>query len=119
MRKGVADVLGRDSLNGVTESLDQLIDRVGTKLFDERLDFGEQMLDRIEVGRVGRQIQEFTAKAFDQRSNLFAMMDGPVVQHKNAPLRNRRQQRCFEKTEKGVLVDGVADDESLLSHHAV
>ncbi len=81
MLKGVADVLGGDGFDGVTESLDQLIGRVGTKMFDERLDFGEQMFDRIEVGRVGRQIQEFTAEAFDQRSDLFAMMDGPVVQH--------------------------------------
>lgn len=47
MLKGVEDVLWGDSLKRVTESLDELVGRVGAKAFDERLDFGEQMLDGV------------------------------------------------------------------------
>src|SRR5207237_6766342 len=47
----------------------------------ERFQFRERHLDRIEVGAVGRQKSDLRAGGFDGRAHLWLFVDGEIVEH--------------------------------------
>ena len=47
LRTQVKDVFSGNSFDGVTESLAELVHRVRPKAFNERLDFGKKVFDKV------------------------------------------------------------------------
>ncbi len=66
--------------------MDQVVQGVGPKAFDEGFDFGEQVFDRVEVGRIGRKLEQLTACGVHELPDLLAMMHGPVIHDEHTAL---------------------------------
>ena len=47
--------------------------------FNKSFDLGEEVLNRVEVRRVGRQIEKFGTVLFNEFGYLLAVMHGPVI----------------------------------------
>jgi hypothetical protein len=63
------------------EGRQQRLERPGGQPPQVRFKLGEGMLDRVEVGRVGRQEQQPAAYRLDQMADPLALVRAQVVQH--------------------------------------
>ena len=61
-----------------------------------RLEFGEGLLDRIEVGRVRRQVAKRGAGLFDQAAHLFALVRTEIVHDDDVAWLKGRNERLFD-----------------------
>ena len=73
------DVCGRDGGEGGPGGGAEGV--LGARLgaSEELLDFGEGLLERIEVGRVGRQVPEVSPTRFDRGTRAVAVVSGEIV----------------------------------------
>ena len=67
---------------------------------EERFQFGEGQLDRIEVGAVGRQEPEVRAGLSIAVADLGLLVDGEVVEHHDIPWPQRGDQHLFDVGEE-------------------
>jgi hypothetical protein len=72
----------------------------------ERFQFGEGHLDRIEVGTVGRQKSDLGARGFDGRAHLWLFVDGEIVEHHDIASLECRDQHLLHVGKKAGIVDG-------------
>lgn len=56
-----------------------------------------EQFDRVEVGRVGRQVQEMASRLLDDALDLAAFVDGRVVQHERGSWQQTGQQFVLEE----------------------
>ena len=71
----------------------------------ERFQFRERHLDRIEVGTVRRQESDVRASGFDRRTHLGLLVDSEIVEHDDITRPERRCQHLFHVGTKAVVVD--------------
>jgi hypothetical protein len=72
----------------------------------ERFQFRERHLDRIEVGTVGRQKSELGASGFDGRADIGLFVDGEIVEHHDIASPECRGQHLLHVGKKAGVVDG-------------
>jgi hypothetical protein len=77
---------------------------------EQRLQLGEQLLDRIEVGAVGRQEEQLGASLVDGLAHRLAFVAAEVVDDHDVAGRKRRCQDLLNIGEEASAVDRPVDD---------
>lgn len=68
------------------------------------LDFGEDLLDRIEVGRVWRQEQQFGPDTLDSLANRIALVGREIVHHHDVAWMQLGNEKLFDPSQKDRAV---------------
>jgi hypothetical protein len=76
----------------------------------KRFQFGKGLLDRIEVGAVGRQKAEMRLRGFNCGANLRVLVDRQVVEYDDVARAQRGHQHLFDIREERGTVDGPIED---------
>lgn len=76
----------------------------------QRFDFRKHLLDRIEVGAIGRQEDQPGASGLDRVSDLTAFMASKVVKHHDVAGPQRRDQHLANISEEAFTVDRPVKD---------
>lgn len=94
----------------VAESLRHGVEAAGGPFSQQRLEFGEGHLDRVEIGRIGRQEQEPSTTRFDQVFGPFAFMEADVVENDDIARRQGRGELRFDPGVEDAPVHRRIDD---------
>ncbi len=119
MLEGIENLLWGYGFDRFTESLNKLCGGVRAKAFDEGFELGEEMFYRIQVRRISGQVQELATICFNEFTDVFTVMNFPVIHHDNAAFGKGREQSSLKKSQKSIFVDAVRDDQGLLSHFSL
>jgi hypothetical protein len=76
----ISTLSGREEAQRRRDQGADLIERTRTSRSEERLQFGEGELDRIEVRAVGREKAEMRADRFDRGADVRLFVDGEIVE---------------------------------------
>ena len=76
----------------------------------ERFQFGERKLDRIEIGTVRWEEPQRRADVFDRGSDFRLLMDREVVEDDDIARSQRRHQDLFDVGEETRTIDGPIED---------
>src|SRR3954470_23239644 len=79
-------------------------------LSEQRLEFGEGLLDRIEVGAVGWQVEQPGLAAFDGLLNAGDLVAGQIIHDDNIARPQRRGENLFDISPEDVTVHGAIED---------
>ena len=82
--------------------------RVG--LAQQGLELGEDLLDRIEIGRVARQEEQLGAGAADQAARRLALVTAEIVHDDDIAGAEGRHQELLEISARAGAVDRAVDD---------
>ena len=79
-------------------------------LSEQRFEFGEGLLDRIEVGAVGWQVEQPGLPAFDGLRKAGDLVAGQIVHDDNIARPQRRGENLFDISPEDVTVHGAIED---------
>src|SRR6516162_6227802 len=115
-----ADIAGVDEVVGAFlgfEAVEECADAAPGGLGGARIGFaqqglelGEDLLDRVEVGRVTRQEEQLGAHAADQLANRLALVAAEVVHDDNVAGAEGGDQELFDVSAEAGAVDRPVDD---------
>jgi len=107
----VVSALGnREELEGIANERCDTIECPGSRRSEERLELGERLFDRIEVGTVGRQKPDVRADGFNRRADLRLFVHHEVIEDDDIARAERRHQDLFDVGEKADIVDWAIED---------
>ena len=72
---------GRKAVQELADAGPQAFNRALFVFAQVRLELGEGLLDRVQVGGIGRQVAQLRASGFDCAANVFAFVSAKVVHH--------------------------------------
>ena len=101
----VSALIGREELERVGNERCDTIECPGSRRPEERLEFGERLFDRIEVGTVGRQKPDVRADGFNRGADLRLFMHHEVIEDDDIAGAERRDQDLFDVRQKAHIVD--------------
>ena len=84
--------------------------RAGVGFAQQGLELGEDLLDRIEIGRVARQEEQLGASAADQVAYRLAFVTAEIVHDDDVARTEGRHQELFDIGAKAGAVDRPVDD---------
>src|SRR5215472_1054157 len=76
-----------------------------------RLDFGKALLDRIEIGTVGRQIAQCSVRRFDDLAHPISLVSRQVIDDDDVAWPQRRRQAFLQIFDEDRTVHRAIDDE--------
>jgi len=82
-----------------------VLERARPRGAEERLQFGEGQLDRIEVGTVGREKSQERPGLFNRLAHRGLLVGSEIVEHDDIPWAQRRHQDLLDVGAEGVVVD--------------
>src|SRR5215831_20909360 len=101
-------------LEGFECASDPIIER-GNRPFlglaQMRLDFGKALLDRIEIGTVGRQIAQCSVRRFDDLAHPVSLVSRQVIDDDDVARPQRRRQALLQIFDEDCAVHRAIDDE--------
>jgi hypothetical protein len=110
----VADVISAlsngEELERIGHERDDVIEGPGARGAEERLQFGERLFNRIEVGTVGRQKPDMRADGFNRGADLGLFVHHEVIEHDDIAASQGRHQDLFDVGEKAHIVDRTVED---------
>jgi len=89
---------------------DESFDRSGCRFAQEVLKLGEDLLDRVQVGRLFRQKEELGARRLDRSANGFAFVTAEIVHDHQIARLERRDQRRLHIGLETLGVDRAVDE---------
>jgi hypothetical protein len=98
--------VAQDAGDGVPES----VARTLACLSEQRLEFGESLLDGIEVGAVGRQINQFGSHALDRLPDPGHLVAWQVIHDDGLACAESRGEDLFDIGAEGGAVHGAIED---------
>src|ERR1700739_3021911 len=87
-----------------------LLEATGICLSQERLELGERLFDRVQVGTVRRQIEQLGTGRPDRSSYGRGLMAAEIVHHHDVAWPQDRDQELHHPCEKTLGVDGAIQD---------
>jgi hypothetical protein len=93
-------VLRSDGSDGLRDRRFQLIENAGLHSSQELFQLGPGLLDGIEVGRVGRQVQQLRAAAFQQPAHSFDLVRAQIVEDNDVARLQPWSEHLFHKSQK-------------------
>ena len=88
----------------------------------ERFELGEPLLDRVEVGAVGRQVQQTGAGVLDRRSDALDPVARQIIQDDDVALLELGNEELFDPSAELLAVDRAVErarrDETVLPQRA-
>jgi len=103
--------LWRESLHDAPDSAQQARDGVLGGLTEMRLQFAKGHLDRIEVGRIGRQIKQCRSRCLYCLPDAGDLVDRQIVHHDNVAALDGRNKALFHISKKQGSIHGTLKDE--------
>ena len=94
---------GEELEAGADES-PQTVDRVCRRLAQDRFEFGEELLDRIEIGTIGWQIDEHCAARLDGLANTTDLMNADIIHDDDVAALEGRREHLFDVGLKACAV---------------
>lgn len=85
------------------------LDGSGRCVAHQMLELGEDLLDRIEIGTVGRQEQQVRADGTDRLASCFAFVGAEIVEDNDVALGQGRDQNLFHIGCEDIAVDRPVD----------
>lgn len=79
MSESVGSVGRSDGRDGIFKSFDEVVNGIRSELADTGFNLGEEVFYRIEVRRIGRQVEKLALPGFDKFSDSFVVMDREVI----------------------------------------
>ena len=73
-------------------------------------EFGEDLLDRIEVGAVGRQEEQMRSRGADGVAGLFTLVTAEIVEDDDLTSRQGGCQHFLDIEREELAIDGTVDD---------
>src|SRR5205807_6505145 len=74
------------------------------------LELGEHLLDRVEVGAVGREVSEFRARGLDGLANALDLVRAEIVHHDDVAGPKGRREELLGPGAEDLPVDRAVDD---------
>jgi len=87
-----------------------LLEATGVCLSQECLELGERLLDRVQVGTVGRQIEQLGASRPDRSPYGSVLMAAEIVHHHDVAWPQDWDQKLHHPGEETLGVDGAVED---------
>src|SRR3954471_10225739 len=103
--KEVAAFGWREEVGDPTDGLPQALDRALGGFAQQRLVFGESLLDRVQVGAVGRQIDELRPSGGDCLGDAGDFVAAQIVEQDNVDGGQCRRQYLLDIGAKAPAVD--------------
>ena len=94
----------------LADGVPQAVDGALGGLAQEGLELGEGLLDRVEIGRVGRQVTQLGAARLDRRADADDFVRGEVVHHYDVALHQHWCQHLLDPGEEDRAVHGTVED---------
>lgn len=110
MREGVGQVIGSESQQGVFGGLNDLAPVSGAEAANQLLEFGEDIFDRVQVGRVRRQVNQFGPDGFDRGCRCGGPMAPQIVEHHEIARLQTRREDLFAEAGKAESVDWTVEN---------
>jgi hypothetical protein len=79
-------------------------------LSEQGLELGEDLLDRIEVGAVGRQEEQFCTDRADGTAHSFAFVAAEIVNDDDVARLQRWHQHLLDISQEALAIDWTVDD---------
>jgi len=106
----LAHSCGGESVDEFADARPDGVDGALVGFAQQRFQFGEDLLDRIEVGAVGRQEHESGAGAPDRGANRPALVAAQIVHDDDVAGRERGDQHLLDIGQERRAVDRSVDD---------
>ena len=94
----------------VTEGIPKSGDGSGGDLSQERFELGEGLLDGIEIGAIGRQVDEHSAARLDRLAYAGDFMAREIVHDDDVAWRQRRSEDLIDIGEEHDAIHGAVDN---------
>ena len=104
-------MLRREAFDGGGNGLAEFVEGSFGGFSQEGFELGEDLLDGIEVGTVGREIEESGSDLFDSLANALDFVGGEIVHEDDVSRGERRDQLLADVGEKELAVDRPVDDQ--------
>ena len=88
----------------------QGVDGSGCGFAQQGFELGEELLDGIEIGTVGRQLEQSGAYPLDGQAHSLSLVGGEIVHDDDVAGRQGRGQNLLDIGLEGSRVDGPVDD---------
>ncbi len=109
----IGDVVGAfvraEAGEQVAEGIPKSGDGSGSALSQERFELGEGLLDGIEIGAIGRQVDEHRAAGLDRLSHAGDFVAREIVHNHDVTRGQRRSEDLFHIGEEHDAVDGAVN----------
>jgi hypothetical protein len=110
----MADIIcalrGREELERLANEPGDTIEGSGSRRPEKRLEFGERLFDRIEVGTVRRQKSDVGADGFNRGAGVRLFVYREVVEDDDIAGAECWHQDLFDVGEEAHIVDGAIED---------
>ena len=111
---GAGEIVGTflrgEALEQIAERVPQPADSARGELSQQRFELGEGFLDWIEIGTIGRQVDECCAAAFDRLADAGDFVTAEIVRNDDVAGRERWCEDLFDIGEEGLPVHGSVED---------
>jgi len=111
MSKPPPNILRRNRQQGLFERLNQIRECSRLEATQDRLNFRPRQFNRIEVGRVRRQIDQVCATRLDQRLDAGNLVGREIVHEQDFPGLEGRDDTLLNVTIKDVAIDCTRQDQ--------
>jgi len=101
----VRALIGREEPESRSHQFADVVERAWTRGAEERLQFGEGLFDRIEVGTVGREKAQERTGLLNRRAHLGLFVSGEIVEHDDIAGAQRGHQDLVDVGAERVIVD--------------
>ena len=102
---------GGEFVEELTDAIPEGVDRALGRSSEESFEFGEGELDRVQVGRVGWEIEEAGAGSLDALAHAGDFVSGEIVDDDDVAGRQARDEAAIEVGEEDIAVHRPIDDE--------
>ena len=102
----IAAFLWREAIEQVANRVPEVIDGSLGGFSEERLELGEYLFDRVEVGRIGRQVNQTGANRFDGLADALDLVGREVVHDDNISSFQGRGEHLFDISLEGTVNRG-------------
>jgi hypothetical protein len=106
----VSALSNREELERVANERCDTIEGSGSCRSEERLELGERLFDRVEVGAIGRQKSDLRTDGFNRGADLRLFVHHEVIEDDDIAGSERRRQDLVDVGEKADMVDRAIED---------
>jgi len=101
--------VGGEFVEQLANALEQVVGVSFPGFAQEVLEFGKDLLDRVQAGRVGGQEQPMCASGFNGVSHRLALVASQIIEHDHIAGAKRRHQELFDVAAEYLTIDRPVD----------
>jgi hypothetical protein len=98
-----------DLLDEFRDAFFDLVDGSGVGFTQQRFQFRERLLDRVQIRAVGRQEEQFGSGRAYRLAHCLALMTAQVVHHDDVARTHIPHQKLHDPGKKALAIDGAVE----------